>query len=82
MRISSKQGATMTPKCANLIRDMYKLVKDGFTIDEAKQYLELEGWRCDKGYLPTKGDWNKASQRIRMVQARRQAGMANIKGRW
>ena len=45
MRISSKQGATMTPKCANLIRDMYKLVKEGFTIDEAKQYLELEGWR-------------------------------------
>ena len=54
MRISSKQGATMTPKCANLIRDMYKLVKEGFMIDEAKQYLELEGWRCDKGYPPQK----------------------------
>jgi hypothetical protein len=50
---------------------MNKLVKDGLTPDEAEEYITLDGWRCDDGKLPNKGDFNKVKARLRMIDARR-----------
>jgi hypothetical protein len=82
MRIRNKQGATMTPKCANLIRDLNKLVRQGLSIDEAVEYLKGDEWCCDKGYLATKGDWKKAKKRIQQVAEFHKTGATTLKGGW
>jgi len=82
MRINRNQRATMTPKCANLIRDLNKLVRQGLTVDEAEEYLKDDNWRCDQGYLPTNGDWKKAKKRIKQVAEFRKTGATTLKGGW
>tara|TARA_B100001093_G_scaffold512815_1_gene583395 strand:- start:333 stop:590 length:258 start_codon:yes stop_codon:yes gene_type:complete len=82
MRIRNNQGATMTPKCANLIRDLNKLIRQGLSVEEAEQYLKLDNWRCDQGYVPHNGDWKKAKKRIKQVAEFRKTGASTFKGGW
>ena len=70
-RLRGCNNKMWTDKQLNLIRDMNKLVKDGLTPDEAEEYIKIDGWRCDDGKLPNKGDFNKVKARLRMIDARR-----------
>ncbi len=82
MKIRNNQGATMTPKCANLIRDLNKLVRQGLSIEDAESRLKNDDWRCDQGYVATNGDWRKAKKRIKQVAEFRKSGATTLKGGW
>ena len=57
---------TLSQSTIDLLSRMSKLVDQGFTPDDAVEYMtdcEPE-WRCSKGYTATKGGLRQAKQRL------------------
>jgi hypothetical protein len=74
MKFSKKQKS-LSQSTIDLLSHMSKLVDQGFTPDDAVEYMtdcEPE-WRCSKGYPASKGGLRQAKKRLeRRVEMMRQ----------
>jgi len=62
----NKKQKSLSQSTIDLLSRMSKLVDQGFTPDDAVEYMtdcEPE-WRCSKGYQATKGGLRQAKQRL------------------